>query len=126
MTTGARHPGAWRPFRDYLRLKRERNSVDFTSDRAIWIANRKTWIKSHSWSQRSESSPIERRRSPPMMARLRVINEGLRAQQERRLQQAYTSIAEEVKELLTGDLRRQDIFADPKNVHFTFAEKQRF
>ncbi|MER9644733.1 AAA family ATPase [Mesorhizobium sp. M0239] len=54
------------------------------------------------------------------IAKLKSKNEALRAQQQNRLSIAYTRIADEVKELLRNDLRRQDIFEDPKEVSFTF------
>jgi DnaJ-domain-containing protein 1 len=56
--------------------------------------------------------------------RLRSTNDALRAQQKGRLTRAYTIISEEIKELLSNDLRRQDIFEDPKLVSFTFAENK--
>jgi hypothetical protein len=58
------------------------------------------------------------------IARLRSANEALRAQQAKNLATGYTSIAEEVKALLRHDLRRQDIFEDPKTVFFTFGDNR--
>lgn len=57
-------------------------------------------------------------------ARLRDTNETLRAQQASTLAKAYTLIAEEVKKLLVQDLRRQDVFEDPRSVNFTFEGNQ--
>lgn len=58
------------------------------------------------------------------ITRLKSVNDALRAEQRERLAVAYTRIATEVKELLRNDLRRQDIFEDPENVNFTFAENR--
>ena len=45
---------------------------------------------------------------------LRSENEKLRASQERQLSRAKTEIADEIRTLLRNDLRRQDLFEDPK------------
>jgi hypothetical protein len=58
------------------------------------------------------------------IAKLRGTNEALRAQQSNNLAKAYTLIADEVKKLLTYDLRRQDVFEDPQSVNFTFEGNQ--
>jgi predicted CopG family antitoxin len=52
--------------------------------------------------------------------RLLTRNEQLRAAQDARKRVAYTAIAEEVRELIKGDLRRQDAFVDPQRVEFDF------
>lgn len=51
---------------------------------------------------------------------LKTEIEGLEAQQEKRLSIAFTAISNEVKELLRGDLRRQDSFENPETVAFDF------
>lgn len=58
------------------------------------------------------------------IARLKSANDTLRAQQGQRLAIAQTKISDEVKNLLRQDLRRQDIFEDPKNVSFTFSDNR--
>ncbi|MEA2876058.1 MAG: hypothetical protein QOF14_1254 [Hyphomicrobiales bacterium] len=58
------------------------------------------------------------------ITRLRNTNEALRAQQQERLSIAYTRISEEVRILLRNDLRRQDIFEDPKHVSFSFSDNR--
>jgi hypothetical protein len=58
------------------------------------------------------------------MARLRSANEALRAEQQQRLSRAYSAISDELKQLLRNDLIRQDVFEDPKNITFTFAENK--
>ncbi|RWP73697.1 ATP-binding protein [Mesorhizobium sp.] len=58
------------------------------------------------------------------ISRLRSSNNVLRAQQQTRLSISYTKVAEELKELLRNDLRRQDIFEDPKAINFTFGENK--
>lgn len=55
------------------------------------------------------------------MTRLRDQNESLRASQRDRLGRAYTAIADEVRALLKGDLRRQDSFENPKEIQFDFS-----
>jgi hypothetical protein len=52
--------------------------------------------------------------------KLRSTNDALRAQQSTNLAKAYTLIAEEVKTLLDHDLKRQDVFENPRSVNFTF------
>jgi hypothetical protein len=56
------------------------------------------------------------------ITRLRSANDALRVRQAERLSTAYTRVAEEIKTLLRNDLRRQDIFEDPKHVSFKFAD----
>jgi hypothetical protein len=58
------------------------------------------------------------------ISQLKSLNEALRAQQSKRLSIAYTRIGEQIIELLRQDLRRQDIFEDPKSVSFTFGENR--
>jgi hypothetical protein len=58
------------------------------------------------------------------ISRLKSANEALRAQQVNRLSLARTKISEEVRLLLKNDLRRQDIFEDPKHVDFSFPENR--
>ncbi|MGY4456582.1 hypothetical protein ACVWYI_000542 [Bradyrhizobium sp. LB13.1] len=53
--------------------------------------------------------------------RLKSQNDALQASQARRLEQAYTLIADEVRDLLHHDLRRQDSFESAKSVQFDFA-----
>ncbi|UGX94297.1 hypothetical protein G6321_00003405 [Bradyrhizobium barranii subsp. barranii] len=55
------------------------------------------------------------------IVRLRSDNERLRASQQRRLEHAYTLIADQVRDLLHHDLRRQDSFEAAKHVQFDFA-----
>jgi DNA repair exonuclease SbcCD ATPase subunit len=55
------------------------------------------------------------------IARLKADNEARAAEQERRLRAAYTAIADEVRELLKKDLRRQDSFENPQSIQFDFA-----
>ena len=55
---------------------------------------------------------------------LQAENEALRIEQQDRIETAYTAIAEEVINLLINDLKRQDIFEDPKSVAFSFRENQ--
>lgn len=52
--------------------------------------------------------------------RLRDENERLRASQQRRLEHAYTRIADEIRTLLHNDLRRQDSFENAQRVEFDF------
>jgi hypothetical protein len=58
------------------------------------------------------------------ISRLRTANDALRAQQNKRLSIAVTRISDEVIKLLQQDLRRQDIFEDPKSVSFTFGDNK--
>jgi hypothetical protein len=55
------------------------------------------------------------------ITRLKTENDRLRASQQRRIEQAYTLIADEVRYLLHHDLRRQDSFESAKRVDFDFA-----
>jgi hypothetical protein len=55
-----------------------------------------------------------------IMTGLSSQNEALRASQQQRLSVAYTAIAEEIKDLLRHDLRRQDAFENPQSVEFDF------
>ncbi|MEH2612899.1 AAA family ATPase [Bradyrhizobium sp. AZCC 1693] len=52
---------------------------------------------------------------------LRTENERLKAVQERQLTRAKTLIADEVRDLLVHDLRRQDSFENPQSIQFDFA-----
>lgn len=52
---------------------------------------------------------------------LRSENERLGASQERQLTRAKTLIADEVRDLLRHDLRRQDSFENPRSIQFDFA-----
>jgi hypothetical protein len=52
---------------------------------------------------------------------LKTENERLRAAQERQLTRAKTLIADEVRDLLVHDLRRQDSFENPRSIQFDFA-----
>jgi hypothetical protein len=58
------------------------------------------------------------------IGRLRTENERLKAQQERRIQQAHTLIADEVRTLLRNDLRRQDSFERADKIEFDFADNK--
>ncbi|HEY5305329.1 MAG TPA: AAA family ATPase [Pseudolabrys sp.] len=58
------------------------------------------------------------------IGRLRNANEALRAQQVERLGIAKTKISDELATLLRHDLRRQDIFEDPKEVRFAFSDNR--
>ena len=58
------------------------------------------------------------------ISRLQSSNEALRAQQAERLLMASSKISEEVRALLKNDLRRQDIFEDPKQLSFSFADNE--
>ena len=53
--------------------------------------------------------------------RLRSENERLKATQEKQLTRAKTLIADEIRDLLVHDLRRQDSFEKPRNIQFDFA-----
>jgi hypothetical protein len=52
---------------------------------------------------------------------LRSENEILKTAQERQLARAKTLIADEVRDLLRHDLRRQDSFENPQRIQFDFA-----
>lgn len=56
--------------------------------------------------------------------RLKSQNDALQASQARRLEQAYTLIADEVRDLLHHDLRRQDSFESARSVQFDFASNR--
>lgn len=58
------------------------------------------------------------------ISELRTRNEQLTYAQERRLQDAYYTVAENTRRLLTRDLKRQDSFEDPKKVDFSFSENK--
>jgi len=55
------------------------------------------------------------------ITRLKSENDRLRASQQKRIEQAYTLIADEVRNLLHHDLRRQDSFESAQRVDFDFA-----
>ncbi|WP_315766840.1 MULTISPECIES: AAA family ATPase [unclassified Bradyrhizobium] len=55
------------------------------------------------------------------ISRIKEENERLRASQQRRLEHAYTRIADEIRTLLQGDLKRQDSFVNPRQVQLDFA-----
>jgi hypothetical protein len=55
------------------------------------------------------------------ISKLRTANEKLRFMQQRRLEQAYTEIADEVRTLLHNDLRRQDTFETAQSIQFDFS-----
>lgn len=55
------------------------------------------------------------------ISRLRTENEKLLAAQEKQLSLAKTQIADEIRDLLVHDLRRQDSFENPRNIQFDFA-----
>lgn len=54
------------------------------------------------------------------IGKLRTENERLRSSQQKRLERAYTSIADEVRTLLHNDLRRQDTFETAQSIQFDF------
>jgi hypothetical protein len=58
------------------------------------------------------------------ITRLKTDNERLRAQQEKRIQQAHTRIANEIRILLRNDLRRQDSFEKADKIEFDFADNK--
>ena len=58
------------------------------------------------------------------ITRLRGSIEQSKALQERRLQIAYTAIADQVRDLLRHDLRRQDSFESPEVIEFDFASNR--
>ena len=55
------------------------------------------------------------------IGRLRTENEKLRFAQQRRVELAYTEIADEIRTLLHNDLRRQDTFETAQSIQFDFA-----
>ncbi|WP_315800073.1 AAA family ATPase [Bradyrhizobium sp. SZCCHNS3002] len=55
------------------------------------------------------------------MNQLKTLADKLRFSQQRRLEQAYTEIADEVRTLLRHDLRRQDTFETANNIQFDFS-----
>jgi hypothetical protein len=55
------------------------------------------------------------------ITRLKDENERLRVSQQRRLEHAYTRIADEIRTLLHNDLRRQDSFETAQNIQFDFS-----
>jgi len=55
------------------------------------------------------------------ITRIKEENERLRASQQRRLENAYTRIADEIRTLLQSDLKRQDSFVNPQRVQLDFA-----
>lgn len=54
------------------------------------------------------------------ISRLKNQNEALRLSQQKTLGKAYTSISKEVRNLLRGDLRRQDSFETAEIINFSF------
>jgi hypothetical protein len=54
------------------------------------------------------------------ITRLKDENERLRVSQQRRLEHAYTRIADEIRTLLHNDLRRQDSFETAQNIQLDF------
>jgi hypothetical protein len=55
------------------------------------------------------------------IGKLKTENEKLRFAQQRRVERAYTAIADEVRSLLHNDLRRQDTFETAQSIQFDFA-----
>jgi hypothetical protein len=55
------------------------------------------------------------------ITRLKDENYRMRAAQQRRLELAYTHIADEIRTLLQNDLKRQDSFVNPQNIQLDFA-----
>jgi AAA domain len=55
------------------------------------------------------------------ITRIKDENGRLRALQQRRLEHAYTLIADEIRTLLRNDLKRQDSFVNPQNIQLDFA-----
>lgn len=53
---------------------------------------------------------------------LEAKNEALTQQQGQRMTVVSSAVAEDVKQLLKSDLRRQDVFEDPREVAFSFRE----
>ncbi|HEY9038601.1 MAG TPA: AAA family ATPase [Roseovarius sp.] len=67
-------------------------------------------------------SELSQRKSS-IEAKLSILKDqvkALEAAQAKRLSVAYTTISEEVKSLLRGDLKRQDSFVNPNSVSFDF------
>jgi len=56
------------------------------------------------------------------IAKLEGDNEALERQQQERIARASTAVGDEIKKLLINDLRRQDIFENPRSVTFSFRE----
>ena len=57
-------------------------------------------------------------------ARLEAENERLHLQQEKRLERAYTLIADEIRDILHHDLRRQNSFEHAQRIDFDFASNK--
>jgi hypothetical protein len=55
------------------------------------------------------------------ITRLRSENEKLKTAQEKQLTRAKTLIADEIRDLIMHDLRRQDSFENPRTIQFDFA-----
>jgi hypothetical protein len=55
------------------------------------------------------------------LSRLEETNARLYAAQQRRLDHAYTLIADQIRELLRNDLRREEAFEAPERIQFDFA-----
>jgi DNA repair exonuclease SbcCD ATPase subunit len=55
---------------------------------------------------------------------LKSENERLRASQEKRFAEAYTRVADQIRNLLRMDLRRQDSFENPNKIEFDFASNR--
>ena len=58
------------------------------------------------------------------IAGLKSRNETLERSQQVNLANAFSSIADEIRALLVGDVSRQDSFADPKNIKFDFSDNK--
>ena len=58
------------------------------------------------------------------ITRLKTDAERLKASQEKRKSQAYTLVADEIRELLHNDLRRQDTFETAQFIQFDFASNK--
>jgi hypothetical protein len=58
------------------------------------------------------------------ITKLRSANDRLRASQRKRMEQAYTLIADQIRYLLRHDLRRQDSFESAENVQFDFGSNR--
>jgi hypothetical protein len=56
--------------------------------------------------------------------KLKDENSGLRASQEKRLRQAYSTIAAEVKQLLHNDLLREEAFINAENIQIDFVSNK--
>jgi hypothetical protein len=74
------------------------------------------------WAERLLMLAERREEISARMAGLRAENEALEREQQHRLNVAATVTSEEVKELLRNDLRRQDVFEDPRSVKFSFRD----